>query len=147
MCYITLRILLNVNCVLPVFISTSFLEFLLFIYLYIYSHRQRCVYLIIINKHDLLVVFYKSPKPIFLYLCIQVPDRYGIRKDVVLGFDDLDSYVSRNTPYLGAAVGRCANRIGFASFDIDGHTYGLAKNAAKEHHLHGGLVGFDKVSS
>lgn len=77
---------------------------------------------------------------------MQVPDRFGIRKDVVLGFDDLDSYVSRNTPYLGAAVGRCANRIGFASFEIDGQKYGLAKNVAKEHHLHGGLVGFDKVS-
>ncbi|CAB3252581.1 unnamed protein product [Arctia plantaginis] len=76
---------------------------------------------------------------------IKVPDRYGIRKDVVLGFDDLDSYVSRNTPYLGAAVGRCANRIGHASFEIDGNTYGLAKNVAKEHHLHGGLVGFDKM--
>ncbi|XP_075981888.1 galactose mutarotase-like [Anticarsia gemmatalis] len=76
---------------------------------------------------------------------VKVPDRYGIVKDVVLGFDDLESYVSRNTPYLGAAVGRCANRIANATFDIDGKTYGLAKNIAENHHLHGGLVGFDKV--
>lgn len=64
--------------------------------------------------------------------------------DIVLGFDDVDSYIARNVPYLGAAVGRCANRIGGASFDIDGVTYNLAKNIGKNH-LHGGIVGFDKV--
>lgn len=65
--------------------------------------------------------------------------------DIVLGFDDVDSYVKRNVPYLGAAVGRSANRIGGASFNIDGATYTLAKNVGNNH-LHGGIVGFDKVS-
>lgn len=75
---------------------------------------------------------------------IKVPDKYGVKKDIVLGFDDLEGYVKRNTPYLGATVGRCANRIGKASFEIDGKTYTLAMNVGKDH-LHGGIVGFDKV--
>nr|XP_049697303.1 galactose mutarotase isoform X1 [Helicoverpa armigera] len=74
----------------------------------------------------------------------KVPDKYGVKKDLVLGFDDLEGYVQRNTPYLGATVGRCANRIGNATFEIDGKTYNVAKNIGKDH-LHGGIVGFDKV--
>ncbi|CAK1542514.1 unnamed protein product [Leptosia nina] len=76
---------------------------------------------------------------------IRVPDKNGETKDVVLGFDDLEGYVSRNTPYLGATVGRCANRIGGASFQIDGTKYEVAKNIGKDH-LHGGIVGFDKAN-
>lgn len=73
-----------------------------------------------------------------------MPDQNGVTKDIVLGFDDLESYVTRNVPYLGAAVGRCANRIGGATFDIDGKDYWLVKNIGDDH-LHGGTVGFDKV--
>lgn len=73
-----------------------------------------------------------------------MPDKFGVVKDIVLGFDDLDSYVNRNTPYLGAAVGRCANRIQDASFEIDEKRYQLEKNAGQDH-LHGGLVGFNAV--
>ncbi|XP_053616504.1 galactose mutarotase [Plodia interpunctella] len=76
---------------------------------------------------------------------IKVPDRNGAVKDVVLGFDDLQSYTTRNTPHLGAAIGRCANRIGKATFDIDGVSYKLAKNIG-ENHLHGGIRSFDKVN-
>lgn len=76
----------------------------------------------------------------------QIPDRLGVKEDLVLGFDDLDGYVNRNTPYLGATIGRCANRIGNATFEIDYKTYNLAKNIGKDH-LHGGIVGFDKVCS
>ncbi|KOB67713.1 Aldose 1-epimerase [Operophtera brumata] len=72
-----------------------------------------------------------------------VPDQNGVTSDIVLGFDDLESYVSRNVPYLGAAVGRCANRIGGATFDIDGKSQWLIKNIGEDH-LHGGTVGFDK---
>ncbi|XP_013192719.1 galactose mutarotase [Amyelois transitella] len=76
---------------------------------------------------------------------IKVPDKNGIYKDIVLGFDDLQSYTTRNVPYLGAAVGRCANRIGGARFKLDGVSYQLAKNIG-ENHLHGGVRGFDKVN-
>ncbi|KOB52288.1 Aldose 1-epimerase [Operophtera brumata] len=70
-----------------------------------------------------------------------VPDQNGVTSDIVLGFDDLDSYVSRNVPYLGAAVGRCANRIGGATFDIDGKSHWLIKNIGEDH-LHGGTEGY-----
>ncbi|XP_063831871.1 galactose mutarotase isoform X1 [Ostrinia nubilalis] len=76
---------------------------------------------------------------------IKVPDRTGVLADVVLGFNDITSYVERNTPYMGATVGRCANRIGGANFTIDGIMYKLAKNIG-ENHLHGGIVGFNKVN-
>ena len=45
--------------------------------------------------------------------------------------------------YLGACVGRVANRLGGAQFTLNGKTYILAKNDGKNH-LHGGLRGFDK---
>ncbi|GBP13540.1 Aldose 1-epimerase [Eumeta japonica] len=75
---------------------------------------------------------------------VQVPDKNGETEDVVLGFDTLADYVARNSPYLGSTMGRCVNRIGRATFRIDGETFTLAKNAGEDH-LHGGLKGFDKV--
>ncbi|KAL4713400.1 hypothetical protein ACJJTC_010385 [Scirpophaga incertulas] len=75
---------------------------------------------------------------------IKVPDRNGIVADVVLGFDDLNSYVQRNSPYFGATIGRCANRIAGGMFEIDDQVYVLAKNDGNNH-LHGGIIGFDKV--
>ena len=62
--------------------------------------------------------------------------------DVVLGYDTLSEY-ERNDGYVGATVGRVCNRIGGASFELNGKTYPLAKNDG-ENHLHGGVRGFDK---
>ena len=62
--------------------------------------------------------------------------------DVVLGYDTLSEY-ERNDGYVGATVGRVCNRIGGASFGLNGKTYPLAKNDG-ENHLHGGARGFDK---
>ncbi|XP_061717200.1 galactose mutarotase isoform X1 [Cydia pomonella] len=76
---------------------------------------------------------------------VKVPDKNGEIADIALGFDDVDSYVQRNVPYFGATVGRCANRIARAQFEIDGVEYKLAKNIG-ENHLHGGIVGFDKAN-
>jgi aldose 1-epimerase len=61
----------------------------------------------------------------------------------VLGFDELAPYLT-GTPYFGAIVGRYGNRIANARFELDGATYQLAANNGVNH-LHGGLVGFDKV--
>ena len=62
--------------------------------------------------------------------------------DVVLGYDTLPEY-ERNDGCFGATVGRVCNRIGGASFILNGRTYPLAKNDG-ENHLHGGARGFDK---
>ncbi len=73
---------------------------------------------------------------------LDVPDRNGRLGDVVLGFDDLNSYV-KHSPYFGAIVGRYANRIARGRFTLDGKTYHLYINNAPNT-LHGGKVGFDK---
>jgi len=71
------------------------------------------------------------------------PDRNGEYRDVVLGFDSLEPYVTDN-PFFGALVGRYGNRIAGGQFELDGQTYTLARNNGANH-LHGGVRGFDKV--
>ncbi|MCT9083244.1 aldose epimerase family protein [Streptomyces fulvoviolaceus] len=73
----------------------------------------------------------------------EVPDRDGRVANVVLGFADLDGYLENPGPYLGALVGRYANRIAGGRFPLDGLTYALALNNAPNS-LHGGERGFDK---
>jgi aldose 1-epimerase len=74
---------------------------------------------------------------------LEVPDRDGKLADVVLGFDDLDGYVA-GTQYFGSTVGRVANRIRNAAFELDGRRFAVASNNGT-HHLHGGVKGWDKV--
>ena len=69
-----------------------------------------------------------------------VPDRNGDPVDVVLGYDTLEEYVSHDG-YLGATVGRFANRIARGRFQLNGQTYTLATNNGNNH-LHGGMQGF-----
>jgi aldose 1-epimerase len=72
-----------------------------------------------------------------------VPDRDGNLADIVLGFENLSAY-QNGSPFFGALVGRVANRIKNAQFELDGKQYTLAANNAP-HHLHGGEKGWDKV--
>jgi aldose 1-epimerase len=74
---------------------------------------------------------------------LHVPDRDGKLDDVVLGYDRLADYAS-DTRYFGAIVGRYANRIGKATFVLDGHTFPLEANDGPNH-LHGGSVGFHRA--
>jgi aldose 1-epimerase len=74
---------------------------------------------------------------------IEVPDRNGVRRHVVLGFDNVSEYVEAGEAF-GALLGRNANRIAFGRFTLDGHTYELSKND-RGSTLHGGALGFDKV--
>lgn len=69
-----------------------------------------------------------------------VPNREGKMCDVVLGYDSLSEYEERDG-YLGAVVGRYANRIGGAAFHLNGRDYPLYANDG-ENHLHGGRQGF-----
>ncbi len=64
--------------------------------------------------------------------------------DVVLGFDTIDGYLSQGPAYLGATVGRYANRIADGRFKLDGRTVDVGCNEAGRGHLHGGINGFDK---
>ncbi|MBL7856360.1 MAG: galactose mutarotase [Cyclobacteriaceae bacterium] len=74
---------------------------------------------------------------------LTVPDKHGVLADVVLGYDDLDSYLQSN-PYFGALIGRYGNRIAHGKFNLDGITYSLPQNNGANN-LHGGPNGFDKV--
>ena len=74
---------------------------------------------------------------------LAVPDRAGRLDDVVLSFDDLAGYAG-GRGYLGALIGRYANRIAGARFVLDGTEHRLAANEG-QNHLHGGLRGFDKM--
>src|SRR6185436_1958940 len=79
-----------------------------------------------------------------ILVSLKVPDRNGKFDDVVLGFNDLDSYLTKNDPYMGALIGRYGNRIAKGRFTLNGVEYKLAVNNG-ENTLHGGLKGFDKV--
>ncbi|MEU1253785.1 aldose epimerase family protein [Streptomyces chartreusis] len=74
---------------------------------------------------------------------LEVPDRDGHRADVVLGFAGLDDYLNHPGPYLGALIGRYANRIAGGRFPLDDLTYALEPNTPPNS-LHGGERGFDK---
>jgi aldose 1-epimerase len=73
---------------------------------------------------------------------LKTPDRSGKLADIVLGFDSLAPYLS-GTSYLGATVGRYANRIANARFTVGGDAHQLAANDGPNN-LHGGTKGFDK---
>ena len=75
---------------------------------------------------------------------IEAPDRNGKTANIVLGFDGLDGYVQTgNKPYMGAIIGRYANRIAGGTFQLNGKTYHVPKNDG-DNALHGGLNGFNK---
>lgn len=74
---------------------------------------------------------------------MHVPDARGRFADVVLGFDDLPSYVRHKT-YFGATCGRFSNRIAGGSFVLDGVRHQLECNENGVNHLHGGFGGFDR---
>lgn len=54
-------------------------------------------------------------------------------------------YLSSTNPYFGATIGRVCNRIGKATFSLNGTEYQLAKNNG-DASLHGGFIGFDKFN-
>src|SRR5215471_11420016 len=82
---------------------------------------------------------------------ISVPDRHGHVADIALGFKTLADYVNLDSPpptspnfggpYFGETIGRYANRIGGASFKLNGTTYTLPVNNGPNT-LHGGFVGW-----
>ena len=78
-------------------------------------------------------------------VALWMPDDKGSFDDIVLGYENIGRYINnKGERYLGAAVGRYANRIGNATFTLDGKTYHLYKNDG-DNTLHGGEFGVDRV--
>ena len=78
-------------------------------------------------------------------VALWAPDRKGNFEDVTLGYDHIDKYLNNTGErYLGAVVGRCANRIAGGTIVLDGVAYQLPKNDG-ENTLHGGELGTDRV--
>jgi aldose 1-epimerase len=76
-------------------------------------------------------------------VALEVPDRKGVRHNVVLSLPSLAKYLEQDA-YLGALIGRFANRIGGASFMLDGREYQVSRNEG-DNCLHGGRIGFNKA--
>ena len=73
------------------------------------------------------------------------PDKDGNYEDIVLGYNNIETYV--NNPgerFLGAVVGPYANRIADGTYTIGEDTYTFPKNSNGQT-LHGGLKGLDLV--
>jgi aldose 1-epimerase len=81
-------------------------------------------------------------------ISLKVPDKSGKVDDIVLGFDNLDQYVTvsnnKGNPFFGALIGRYANRIANATFKLEGKTYHVPANDGNNS-LHGGPHGFNNV--
>ena len=73
-----------------------------------------------------------------------VPDINNNFDDIVLGFDNIENYISANEKYFGATIGRYGNRIKDGKFIINDNEYYLEKNNGPNH-LHGGNKGFNDV--
>ena len=71
---------------------------------------------------------------------VMVPDKDGQMRDVVLGFDSIQDYISKPSDF-GASIGRYANRINQGKFTLDGVEYQLPRNNYG-HCLHVGPQGF-----
>lgn len=76
-------------------------------------------------------------------LKLYVPDKDGKTQDVVLGYETLEDYENGGDS-LGATVGRVANRIGMAEFELNGKKYELTKNDNGKNTLHGGIDSYNK---
>lgn len=66
----------------------------------------------------------------------------GAAREVLLGYQAPADYLMQ-PGYLGAVVGRHANRIAGAAFELDGQRFALQANEG-EHQLHGGAGGFHR---
>ena len=75
-------------------------------------------------------------------LKLYVPDKDGNSQDIVLGYDTIEEYEQGGDSF-GATVGRVANRIGMAEFELNGKKYELTKND-NGNTLHGGCDFYNK---
>ena len=74
-------------------------------------------------------------------LALYTKDRKGSWENIVLALKDPERDYEKDRQYLGAVIGRVANRIGGSQFHLNGEEYRLTPSAG-ENHLHGGKDGF-----
>jgi aldose 1-epimerase len=74
---------------------------------------------------------------------IKTPDLSGNFSDILLGYDNLEGYLEDES-YMGAVIGRFANRIAGGTFVLDNTAYPLTKNDGINC-IHGGQIGFNRV--
>jgi len=104
------------------------------------EHTPKIEQYFLSNKHGDEVVVTNFGATI---ISIKVPDRDGRRGDIVLGHDTLEDY-EHGHGYMGATIGRYANRIANGQFCLNGIEHQLTRNAGRQH-LHGGKRGFSHV--
>ncbi|WPP49221.1 aldose epimerase family protein [Catalinimonas niigatensis] len=102
------------------------------------KHQEKEVYLFRIENTD--GTFVELTNYGASMVSIHVPDRKGELGNVVLGFPSLEGYV-QDRSYVGATIGRFANRIKGAEFTLDGKRYVLEDNDHGNSN-HGGTSGF-----
>ncbi len=75
---------------------------------------------------------------------IRIPDSSGKLRNIVIGGASIDDYLNDQV-YLGAVIGRYANRIDGGRLPVAGINYQLSVNESENNnHLHGGFSGFNK---
>ncbi|MCW9706362.1 aldose epimerase family protein [Fodinibius salsisoli] len=72
------------------------------------------------------------------------PDKEGELDNIIVGHSSMQDILDDKGNFFGAVIGRYANRISEGKFSLDGKEYQLPKNE-RNHHLHGGPVGFHNV--
>lgn len=75
-------------------------------------------------------------------LSLDVPGADGLAANIVLGYESLEEYLT-DPFFMGATVGRVANRIAEGKFQLGGKNFQLERNDG-DHHLHGGADGWFK---
>lgn len=98
------------------------------------------------KQTDLFVLTNKSGMEVCItnfggrIVSVMVPDKDGVMRDVVLGFESIGDYVKYPSDF-GATIGRYANRINQGKITVDGVEYQLPQNNYG-HCLHGGSRGY-----
>jgi aldose 1-epimerase len=75
---------------------------------------------------------------------LQTPDRDGNFDNIIVGYSSMPDFLNKEEGFFGAILGRYANRIGKAKFELNGKEFVLDKNWGADH-IHGGSMGFYKV--
>jgi aldose 1-epimerase len=97
--------------------------------------KKITLYILTQNELEARIITYGG-----ILAAVEMPDKNGKRENITLGYPELKGYLS-DSAFIGAAVGRYANRIANGEFSLNGQKYALAKNNGPNH-LHGGPGGF-----